>query len=189
MIKEKEVKLDTYTFNGDRMSLQTCVALIPPQEANAVTLKSYMDGVINERNLPIGIDEDTYSYKIGFLKSEKVPCLVVYYRDGKNKFRKIIIAFKNREDNIAIRTGWYGQSQNDKLIEKYKKGQKKEERKKARAQKDYAGVSDYGKHLFQAMANNHTLKKIQSRVEEENSVHNMLLSFVSDVINQVQAGW
>ena len=152
-------------------------------------IKEALNKSLQSHSAPATISDGEFSYKTGFLKSEKTNCLILTNSDKPKDFKKFIFVIKQMEGKYNIVCGWFGESKSDVLRKKIKKGQKKSDKLRNKmdqeANREYGSVIDtvgYGARAAVAskMAD-HRAKKLNEFIPIENEYYDLIRRSVADI--------
>lgn len=189
MVKEKQVFVQRVTINGESLVMPDGFRYDDPQRVfGYVQVKNIVTQILAENGVQATVTDDTYSYKLGFMKSGSAPCLLISEANKPNDYAKVaIVVMENENGEMLYMNGWYGESKFDRMLEKAKKKEKKLDKKANKFANSSGDVLDtlggLGALKVREKLTDGYSKKTIARDAEETPYHKMILSIVN-TINQ-----
>ena len=195
MVKEKEL---TYVFDEEAKEYR--FNIYDPQQVLVLdNIGNLIASYISSNNIPSIVTPDTYSYKIGFMKSNTLPCISIAHNMNPKDYKKLAIAIMRQENgNVAFNIGWFGVSEADRLYKKAEKKNKKRQKLKNQLNeeddegnsvylKSHSVVGTMAKAKFTEMSLNRAVQKNNARAEVEAEYYKVILNMIQNV-KQILAG-
>jgi len=164
---------------------------------NVTAVKGMLLNAVNSGRFPypVTITEDTYKYKVGFLKSEVTPCLIISHQAEPKDYHKFVIVIKHDNENATtvFLTGYYGDSLSDRYILKASKLRDKQDKSFAKAGRQYdtlydqvtSGLGHTAMGLVSNARANSIVKKQSQRVRIEAAYDREIISLISGLYQYI----
>lgn len=177
MIKEKDIfcyEKETQLLNEQALN----------GAADIAAVRGIVEEYISQNGIGAVISEDMFSYKVGMLKSESTPCIIISHGSEPKDFRKMMIAIKQADGRAVLVAKWCSHSKRDELIEKSEKIDNKADKsvkksQKAQGQDNLTGqIANGAMSMIQRARSNSAVKKANDRHDIEKEYHDKIRGLV-----------
>ncbi|MBR1796558.1 MAG: hypothetical protein IJ757_00865 [Clostridiales bacterium] len=183
-INDKKV----FTYEDDKGYLDQALRISDQEgSVNITKIKEVLNSSLERRNINAQIEEGSYTYKVGALKSEKTTCLIVSHKEKPKNYRMLVVAIKQVDGGYLVVSGWYGESKSEMLVRKADKSHMKADKNQYRGEMG-GGTESYAKSIFHSMIANSRIKKAGKLQPIEHAYNQSLREAYLSVIELTNEG-